>query len=181
MVTCSIHSLIYSFIISDFDIALVSDHSYFLTPLIFKIGGLWGNHEGSMLLWLWFMAAYMFIGALLFESFIVRSLVNYYFTLTLSILFYGFSMFIILLSSPFLKSNSLSFEGTELNPILQDPGLVIHPPLVYLGYLGYILVFSTIISIVLSGKFISIYSSLLSLFNIVSWCSLTLGITLGSW
>ena len=138
-VLLSFGTLIYAYIVSDFSNFNVFQNSNSKKPMIYKITGAWGNHEGSMLMWVCIMSIYMF-----FFSF--SGYQNEKFKkgvlFTQSILFLFFAFFIILTSNPFLVNSINVNEGLGLNPILQDPALAVHTPLLYLGYVGYSMVFS---------------------------------------
>jgi len=141
MVLISFFSLIYVFIISDFSNETVYNNSHTTKPLFYKISGTWGNHEGSLLLWLLVLTIFLFI-------FLIKSKKqsNNYILLTVlfqEVIIFGFLLFILFTSNPFANLFPIPKEGTGLNPILQDPALAIHPPILYLGYVGTSIIYSS--------------------------------------
>ena len=145
----SFFSLMYAYVISDFSNYNVFQNSHSDKPLIYKISGTWGNHEGSMLLWISILS----ICSLSFSF--TKNLEDGFKKLTLiiqSFLHILFGLFIIFTSNPFLVNSILVNEGLGLNPILQDPGLAIHPPVLYAGYVGYSIVFSIAIAGLFQNK-----------------------------
>ena len=174
----SFFSLMCAYVISDFSNFNVFQNSHSDKPLIYKITGAWGNHEGSILLWLCMISIYGF-----FYSLISKSL-NDYKILVLKIqsgLFIIFAMFIIFTSNPFLVNSILVKEGLGLNPILQDPALAIHPPMLYLGYVGFSLVFSLAIASLLKKNNDQDWIIETRKWSMISWGFLTAGIALGSY
>tara|TARA_A100001011_G_scaffold400637_1_gene517042 strand:- start:10349 stop:12214 length:1866 start_codon:yes stop_codon:yes gene_type:complete len=174
----SFFSLMYAYIISDFSNFNVFQNSHSSKPLIYKISGTWGNHEGSMLLWIAMLSIYSFIFS--FTKKIDFELKK----LSLSVqssLHFLFGMFIILTSNPFLVNSVEVTEGLGLNPILQDPGLAIHPPLLYAGYLGYSLIFSIAIASLLQKNTTFEWIYIIKKWSLLSWSCLTGGIALGSY
>ena len=171
--------LIYSYIISDFSIVNIIENSHISIPILYKISGLWSNHEGSIFLWLWVISFYSFLLSLLITNNNKLLYIKLIKTQTYLNLF--FSIFILFTSNPILRTHFLSLMGTELNPILQDPGLIIHPPFLYLGYLGFTIPFCYAL-ILLKQDFISKKAFWeIKLFILISWIFLTTGIFLGSW
>ncbi len=174
----SFFSLMYAYIISDFSNFNVFQNSHSDKPLIYKISGTWGNHEGSMLLWLSILSIY----ALLFS---LSKNVNHEFKmLTLliqSTLHILFGLFIIFTSNPFLVNSVSVKEGLGLNPILQDPGLAIHPPVLYAGYVGYSIIFSLAIAGLLVKNKNTDWIFITKKWSLISWTFLTGGIALGSY
>ena len=171
-------SLIYCYINSDFSVINVYQNSHSLKPLIYKISGSWGNHEGSMLLLLCILNFYNLSFAFL------SNINNQQKAITLalqSIISFGFTAFISFTSNPFLKTFPIPSEGLGLNPILQDIGLAIHPPMLYAGYIGFSLVFSIAIAALLMQQVNKDFASKLKPWLMFSWSFLTLGIGLGSW
>lgn len=171
-------ALTYSFIASDFSVKLAASHSHTAKPLIYKISGVWGNHEGSVLLWTVMMGLYGY----LFSVFSKRLPANLR-ARTLAIqalLAVGFISFILFTSNPFERLFPTPFDGSGLNPLLQDPGLAIHPPLLYMGYVGYSLAFSMAVAALISGQINKDWAKALKPWSLLSWSFLTLGIMMGS-
>ncbi len=173
----SFFSLMYAYVVSDFSNYNVFQNSHSNKPLIYKISGTWGNHEGSMLLWLCILSIFSF-----FFSF-TKNIEEDFQKLTLIIqafLHILFGLFIVFTSNPFLVNSILVNEGLGLNPILQDPGLAVHPPILYAGYVGYSIVFS----IAIAGLFQNTDDEWLYVakkWSLISWTFLTGGIALGSY
>ena len=173
----SFFSLMYAYVVSDFSNYNVFQNSHSNKPLIYKISGTWGNHEGSMLLWLSILSIFSF-----FFSF-TKNIKDSFQKLTLIIqafLHILFGLFIVFTSNPFLVNSILVNEGLGLNPILQDPGLAVHPPILYAGYVGYSIVFS----IAIAGLFQNTDDEWLYVakkWSLISWTFLTGGIALGSY
>ncbi len=168
--------LIYSYVASDYSVLNVYQNSHHLKPLIFKIAGSWGNHEGSMLLLLSVLSGYSLSFALIDKS-------EYKIT-TLSsqcLIILGFASFTAFTSNPFERLFPAPNEGLSLNPLLQDIGLALHPPMLYVGYIGFSLVFSLIIAGLLREKITPQLAKIMQFWLFLSWGFLTLGIGLGSW
>ena len=177
-VIVSFLGLIVSFINSDFSNETVFNHSHTTKPLFYKISGTWGNHEGSLLLWLLVLTLFIFI-------FLLRSKdqTKQYRTLTLlfqQIIIIGFFIFIIKTSNPFNHIFPIPREGMGLNPILQDPALAIHPPILYLGYVGSSIIFSSTLAATSLDYISREWAKHIKKWVLVSWIFLTLGILLGS-
>ena len=169
--------LTYSFTNSDFSLDVVVNNSNSQLPFIYKVTGVWGNHEGSILLWLLVMAFFGFI----FSK--IRNINNEFKELVLTIqnsLIFLVSLFIVFTSNPFQKSFPPKIEGVDLNPLLQDPGLAIHPPFLYLGYVGFSIVYSISLALI-SNKSNFKFIGILKPWVFISWTFLTIGIGLGSW
>ena len=178
MVIISFFSLIYAFIISDFSNATVYNNSHTTKPLFYKISGTWGNHEGSLLLWLLVLIIFLFI-------FFIHSkkLSNKYRLLTVlfqEIIILGFLLFILFTSNPFSNLFPIPKEGNGLNPILQDPALAIHPPILYLGYVGTSIIFSSSLAALITGLINKVWASHIKKWVVISWIFLSIGIMLGS-
>ena len=178
LVLVSFFGLIISFINSDFSNETVFNHSHTTKPLFYKISGTWGNHEGSLLLWLLVLTLFIFL-------FILKShkQPTQYRVLTLlfqEIIIIGFFIFLIKTSSPFNYIYPTPEEGLGLNPILQDPALAIHPPILYLGYVGTSIIFSSALSAVLVNYISKEWAKHIKIWILISWIFLTLGILLGS-
>jgi cytochrome c-type biogenesis protein CcmF len=181
MLSCALFAqacLIYSFIISDYSVSNVYQNSHHLKPLIYKIAASWGNHEGSMLLLITIISAYSFAFALFSKT----SKRNKIITLSSQSLIIGlFAAFTAFTSNPFLPIFPTPSDGLGLNPLLQDIGLALHPPVLYIGYLGFSLVFSCTIAGLISEKIDQDFAKNLKNWLFFSWGFLTLGIGLGSW
>ena len=178
MVIISFLTLIYAFVTSDFSNETVYNNSHTTKPLFYKISGTWGNHEGSLLLWLLVLTIFLFIFTV--ES---KNLSQRYRTLTLffqQIIIFGFLLFILFTSNPFSNLFPIPNEGTGLNPILQDPALAIHPPILYLGYVGTSIIFSSALAAIISGSINKSWASHIKKWVLVSWVFLSIGILLGS-
>ena len=178
LICLSFMSLMTAYITSDFSNFNVFQNSHSDKPLIYKISGTWGNHEGSILLWLSMISIYGFL-----YSFISRSFDDFKINV-LKIqngIFLIFALFVIFTSNPFLVNSVEVNEGLGLNPILQDPALAIHPPMLYLGYVGFSLVFSLGIASLLKNNNDQNWIVETKKWSIVSWTFLTAGIALGSY
>jgi len=177
-VIISFISLVYSFIISDFSNATVYNNSHSTKPIFYKITGTWGNHEGSLLLWLLVLTLFIF----LFIIFSKKQPVKYRF---LSIFFQqiiisGFFLFLLLTSNPFNFLFPIPKEGLGLNPILQDPALAIHPPILYLGYVGSSIIFSASLASLIQNNINKEWANHIKKWIQIAWFFLTIGILLGS-
>ncbi|MFT3996510.1 MAG: heme lyase CcmF/NrfE family subunit [Asticcacaulis sp.] len=171
-------ALLYAFISSDFSVANVAKHSHTLKPLLYKISGAWGSHEGSMLLWCMVLLAY---GALvtLFGRGLPDGLRHKVLGVQglLGTLFTGFTLFS---SNPLSRLDPAPYEGQSLNPMLQDPALALHPPLLYLGYVGFSVVFSFAVAALIEGRVGREWARWVRPWTLVAWVFLTVGIALGS-
>ncbi len=167
------------FVTSDFSVSLVAFHSNSMMPLIYKISAVWGNHEGSMVLWVFILAlcglCVAFFGRNLPAVFRVRVLGIQ------GLIGSGFLFFILLTSNPFVRLSPVPPDGRDLNPLLQDPGLAFHPPFLYLGYVGFSIAFSFAIAALIEGRVDSTWARWVRPWTLAAWCSLTAGIVLGSW
>ncbi|MDO8358662.1 MAG: cytochrome c biogenesis protein CcsA, partial [Devosia sp.] len=179
LVGAAFGALIQAFVTSDFSLKLAYEHSHSLQPLLFKITSVWGNHEGSMVLWVMILVA---MGAAV--SLFGRNLPRELLTLVLamqSLLVAAFGGFTLFTSNPFMRLSLAPLEGQELNPILQDIGLAIHPPLLYTGYVGFSVCFSFAIAALISGRIDAAWARWVRPWTLLSWCFLTLGIAMGSY
>ncbi|MEK9683492.1 MAG: heme lyase CcmF/NrfE family subunit [Rhodospirillaceae bacterium] len=178
-VITSFGCLMLAFITSDFSVANVAQNSHTLKPFLYKVSGVWGNHEGSMLLWVTILALF---GATIaaFGSNLPRGLRARVLAIQ-GLIGSAFIAFILFTSNPFLRLDTAPIEGSGLNPILQDPGLAFHPPFLYLGYVGFSVAFSFAVAALLEGRVDSPWARWVRPWTLASWCSLTLGIALGSW
>ncbi|HCS70605.1 MAG TPA: heme lyase NrfEFG subunit NrfE, partial [Rhodospirillaceae bacterium] len=167
------------YITSDFSVLNVAQNSHTDKPLIYKISGVWGNHEGSMLLWVLILAlfgsAVAAFGANLPPSLRARVLSIQ------ALIAVGFYLFILLTSNPFERLIPAPINGNDLNPLLQDPGLAFHPPMLYLGYVGFSMAFSFAIAALIEGRVDAAWARWVRPWTLAAWCFLTAGIGLGSW
>lgn len=178
LLTLSFSALIHCYAVSDFSVVNVALNSHSDKPLLYKITGAWGNHEGSMLLWVWVLAFYGVAIAL--KRTADRDLQER--TLCIhALIMSGFLAFILATSNPFIRQFPPAMQGNDLNPLLQDIGLALHPPMLYLGYVGFGIVFSYAIAALWRGRIDSAWARETQPWILLAWSSLTLGIALGSW
>ena len=179
LVAAAFAALIQAFVASDFSLALAYEHSNSTAPLIFRITAVWGNHEGSMVLWVLIL---VLMGAAV--AAFGRNLPKDLITLVLavqSLLTAAFAGFTLFTSNPFLRLVPAPFEGKDLNPVLQDIGLAIHPPLLYTGYVGFSVCFSFAVAALISGRIDAAWARWVRPWTLLSWCFLTLGVAMGSY
>ena len=170
---------VYLAISDDFSIAYIASHSNSQLPIFYKVTSIWSAHEGSMFLWIVFLTAWsiLFINSL-DKSHPLKKLT----LLMLSVIILGFLLFLLLTSNPFERIMPFgALEGADINPVLQDPALAIHPPMLYLGYVGFVISFSFITAYLLNGDFELQWEQDIRNWSFVAWIFLTIGITLGSW
>ena len=178
-VAASFAALVTLHVTSDFSVANVFENSHSLKPLIYKITGVWGNHEGSMLLWVSILA--------LFGALVAAFGNNLPLTLRARVLAVqawvagAFYLFILTTSNPFLRLPDPPIEGRDLNPVLQDIGLAVHPPMLYLGYVGFSISFSFAIAALLEGRIDAAWARWVRPWTLMAWIFLTLGIAMGSY
>ena len=149
-ISAALACLMQAFVVSDFSVVTVADNSHSAKPLLYKFTGTWGNHEGSMLLWVWILAVY---GAAV--ATFGRNLPPTFRAWVLGVQAFiglGFLAFVLATSNPFLRLDPAPFDGRDLNPLLQDPGLAFHPPLLYLGYVGLSTAFSFAVAALIEGR-----------------------------
>lgn len=178
LVSAAFAALIHAYIVSDFSLLTVVMNSHSSKPMLYKIVGAWGNHEGSMLLWMWVLAACGFLVAymkandaeLKATTLAILGLINA-----------GFLIFILFTSNPFTRIFPSPLDGEDLNPILQDIGLAFHPPTLYVGYVGYGVVFAYAIAGMLRKRLNSDWARTVQPWILLPWVFLTLGIAAGSW
>ena len=172
-------ALMRAFVASDFSVAIVAQHSHSDQPLIYKVAGTWGNHEGSLLLWVLILNIFGGLVAAFGGNLPPRLKAR---TLGVQALIsVGFLLFMLFTSNPFARLDPAPFEGEELNPLLQDPGLALHPPMLYLGYVGFSIVFSFAVAALIDGKIDAAWARWVRPWCLLSWTCLTGGIALGSW
>ena len=179
LVSLGCFTVIWSFVQNDFSVAYVAQNSNTRLPLIYRITALWGAHEGSLLLWLWFLTLFSALVVLIHSSTHARSMP--YVMATLGGVQVGFQVLILFLSSPFTELIPAPLEGRELNPLLQDPGLIIHPPMLYLGYVGFVVPFAFAISALIRGSAGAEWVLATRRWTLFAWFALTSGIMLGGY
>ena len=171
-------ALMQAFVVSDFSVRLVAENSHSLKPMIYKVAGTWGNHEGSMMLWMLILTLY---GALvaLFGGNLPPALRARVLAVqaTISV---AFLTFILLTSNPFIRLDPAPIDGNDLNPLLQDPGLAFHPPFLYLGYVGLSMAYSFAIAALIEGRVHAAWARWVRPWTLMAWVFLTIGIAFGS-
>ncbi len=179
LVVLAYAALTWAYISSDFSVVNVVMNSHSTKPLMYKISGVWSNHEGSMLLWVLILVVFAALVAIRGGAMPARLLAS-----VLSVqgaIAAAFLLFVILTSNPFLRLAEIPAEGQGLNPILEDPGLAIHPPLLYLGYVGFSVAFSFAVGALVHGRIDAIWARFVRPWTLLAWIFLTLGIAMGSY
>ena len=171
-------TLIAGFIVSDFSLMTVYQNSHTLKPIFYKISGTWGNHEGSLLLWLIILTIFSFL-FLIYSKDHPKNF-RLYTLIFQNFLISGFLIFIIFNSNPFNLVSPIPKEGLGLNPILQDPALAIHPPLLYIGFVGSSIYFSAAVAALITDYSKKTFATSIKNWVLISWCFQTLGILVGS-
>ncbi|MFO1079795.1 MAG: heme lyase CcmF/NrfE family subunit [Reyranellaceae bacterium] len=179
LVILAFGALTQAYVTSDFSVANVVANSHSAKPLLYKISGVWGNHEGSMLLWALILALFGAAVAL-FGGNLPDSLKSRVIAVQ-GLIGLGFLAFILFTSNPFARLAPAPLDGNGLNPLLQDPGLAFHPPLLYLGYVGFSVTYAFAIAALLEGRVDAAWARWVRPWALAAWCFLTLGIALGSW
>ncbi len=171
--------LTYAFVTDDFSVLYAASHSNSLLPMQYKIAGVWGGHEGSLLLWALMLSLWTFMVTLfsknLTEEMVARVIA------VMGMISVGFLLFLLLTSNPFERLLPAAPDGRDLNPLLQDFGLIIHPPMLYMGYVGFSVAFAFAIAALLSGRLDAAWARWSRPWTIIAWSFLTGGIALGSW
>ena len=178
LVLVAFGALARSFVDQDFSVALVAEHSNMTQPMIYRFAASWGNHEGSMLLWVLILALFgaglATFGAGIRDSLLARALA------VQGMIGAAFLAFLVFTSNPFARLDVPPLDGQELNPLLQDPGLVLHPPLLYLGYVGFSVAFSFAAAALIEGRVDAAWARWVRPWILAAWTCLTAGIALGS-
>ncbi|MCF6443604.1 heme lyase CcmF/NrfE family subunit [Nereida sp. MMG025] len=175
----SFGALTYAFVVSDFSLQLVTLNSHTAKPMLYKITGVWGNHEGSMLLWILILTLFGAIAAW-FGQGLPPTLKARVLAVQSSVAV-AFFAFLIFTSNPFVRLAIPPFDGQDLNPLLQDPGLAFHPPFLYLGYVGLSMSFSFAVAALIEGRVDAAWGRWVRPWTLAAWVFLTIGIALGSW
>ena len=172
-------ALTIAYVVSDFSVVNVFENSHSAKPLLYKITGVWGNHEGSMLLWVLILALFSALVAIFGSNLpsVLRSLV----LAVQGWIASAFYLFILVTSNPFLRIADPPLEGRDLNPVLQDIGLALHPPMLYLGYVGFSISFSFAIAALIEGRIPAAWARWVRPWTLLAWIFLTLGIAMGSY
>ncbi len=179
LIALAFATLVNAYVTSDFSVLNVAENSSSAKPLIYKISGVWGNHEGSMMLWVLiltlFGAAVAWFGDNLPAPLKARVLA------VQAMIGAGFFLFILFTSDPFQRLADPPLDGSGLNPVLQDPGLAFHPPMLYLGYVGFAVAFAFAVAALIEGKVDAAWARWVRPWTLAAWCALTIGIAMGSW
>ena len=179
LLAASFAALAWSFYVNDFSVLYVAEHSNSQLPTVYRFGAVWGGHEGSLLLWVFMLSAWAvavaFFSRTLDETMVARVLG------VLGLVMSGLLLFILFTSNPFNRLLPAAENGRDLNPLLQDPGLVFHPPMLYMGYVGFAVAFAFAIAALLSGRLDAAWARWSRPWTTAAWIFLTLGIALGSW
>ncbi len=179
LVAIAMAALMHAYITSDFSVINVVENSHTDKPLLYKISGVWGNHEGSMLLWV-FMLGLCSAALALFSGNLPPRLRARVLAVQ-GMIAVGFLLFILFTSNPFVRTWPALPNGQGLNPVLQDPGLAFHPPFLYLGYVGFSVGFAFAVAALIEGKVDAAWARWVRPWTLASWCALTIGIAMGSW
>ena len=179
LVLASFAALTYAFVVSDFSLRLVVLNSHTLKPMLYKVSGVWGNHEGSLLLWVLILALFgacaAWFGGNLPPTLRARVIAIQ------GLIGVAFLLFMLFTSNPFLRLEMPPMNGDDLNPLLQDPGLAFHPPFLYLGYVGLSMAFSFAVAALIEGRVDAAWARWVRPWTLAAWIFLTIGIGLGSW
>ncbi len=179
LLTIAFITLAWCFYVNDFSVLYVAEHSNSQLPTVYRLGAVWGGHEGSLLLWIFLLTGWAFAVAQLsktLDEFMVARVLG-----VLGLVATGLLLFVLATSNPFERLLPAAQDGRSLNPLLQDPGLVFHPPMLYMGYVGFSVAFAFAIASLLSGKLDAAWARWSRPWTTTAWIFLTLGIALGSW
>jgi cytochrome c-type biogenesis protein CcmF len=179
LIAIAFFALMYAYVTSDFSVANVAENSHSTKPLIYKMAGVWGNHEGSMLLWVLILAVFGAAVAL-FGNNLPPTLKARVLSVQAAIAL-AFLLFSLLTSNPFIRLDPAPPDGNGLNPILQDPALAFHPPFLYTGYVGFSIAYSFAIAALLEGRIDAAWARWVRPWTLAAWMFLTIGISMGSW
>ena len=179
LILLAMAALMHAYVTSDFSVINVIQNSHTDKPLLYKISGVWSNHEGSMILWVFMLSFCAAAVAVCGDNLppVLRARV----LAIQGLIAVGFLLFILFTSNPFLRVLPPALNGRGLNPVLQDPGLAFHPPFLYLGYVGFSVAFSFAIAALIEGRVDPAWARWVRPWTLASWCALTVGIAMGSW
>ena len=179
LVALAFATFMHAHIVSDFSVRNVFENSHTAKPMLYKVTGVWGSHEGSMMLWVLMLTLFgglvAGLGRALPASLRARTLAIQ------GLLGFGTLLFIIATSNPFDRLFPIPADGRDLNPLLQDPGLAFHPPFLYFGYVGFSITYSFAIAALIEGRVGAQWARWVRPWALSAWCGLTIGIALGSW
>ncbi|AGH82025.1 cytochrome c-type biogenesis protein CcmF [Psychromonas sp. CNPT3] len=179
-VTLAFIILSYLFLINDFTVAYIASNSNSALPWYYRLSAVWGSHEGSLLLWVFLLSLWSMAVAVLSKRLPIESVARV--LAILGLLSLGFYLFVLFTSNPFLRTLPyFPVDGRDLNPLLQDVGLIIHPPMLYMGYVGFSVAFAFAIAALMEGRLDSAWAKWSRPWTMAAWIFLTLGIALGSW
>src|SRR5690606_21826293 len=179
LVAAAFGVLTWAFVVSDFSLAVVTANSHTLKPMLYKISGVWGNHEGSLLLWVLILALFGASAAWFGQN--LPAALKARVIAVQGMIGAAFLAFLIFTSNPFLRMAVPPLDGQDLNPLLQDPGLAFHPPFLYLGYVGLSMSFSFAVAALIEGRVDAAWARWVRPWTLAAWVFLTIGIALGSW
>ncbi|HUK55377.1 MAG TPA: heme lyase CcmF/NrfE family subunit [Nitrospiria bacterium] len=179
LVSIGMASLIYSFLTNDYSVKYVMATSNSKLPVFYKVAGLWGGHEGSLMLWVWILTAYSTLAVWLHWR--TQPVIMPYLLSIQSLIMFGFLSMIVFLSNPFERLYPVPPDGRDLNPLLQDPAMVVHPPMLYLGYVGFSIPFAFAMSALFSGRLGEEWIKVTQRWTLFAWISLTTGILMGGY
>jgi len=177
MLTIGMATLIYAYLTEDYTVKYIAATSNSKLPIFYKIAGLWGGHEGSLLLWAWILSLYCMLAVIIHWK--SQPVVMPYLIMIESIILCGFLLLILFLSNPFERNFPGPLDGRDLNPLLQDPAMVVHPPLLYVGYVGLSIPFAFAMAALFSGRLGEEWIKATQRWTLFSWMALTLGIGMG--
>ena len=179
LVSIAFACLLQAFISNDFSVLYVAQHSNSQLPIQYRIAALWGGHEGSLLLWVFLLGLWT-VAVAMFSKHLPEEMVARVIGI-MGLISVGFLLFMLFTSNPFDRLLPAALDGRDLNPLLQDPGLVIHPPMLYMGYVGFSVAFAFALSALLGGQLDATWARWSRPWTTVAWVFMTLGIALGSW
>jgi len=171
--------LLHAFVINDFTVVNVARNSFSQLPVVYRVTATWGSHEGSMLMWV-LMLAFWTLAVSLFSRRLPEDMVARVIGV-MGVISVGFILFLLATSNPFLRIHPAPLDGNDMNPLLQDWGMIIHPPMLYMGYVGFAVAFAFAIAALISGRLDAAWARWSRPWTTVAWAFLTLGIVLGSW